>query len=287
MIQKVHNIINNNFMKVDILNGVRRIQRIFDEKSIECFPVFEYDSLVGIVTKKELVSAHPNRIAADIMSNKYKCVSSDEFIWKSKEKFDLSDDIDNIFVVENDVIIGYITRDIINLEVAKHIDTLTGLYKSQYLFYNTYNMITNEQNVTIIFIDLNNFGSIDKMYGHINGDLILKNIANILRENIPADSYLCRYAGDEFAILTTYDINECKVLAEKLLKKIKEFKYPNNIPVSASIGIAVRKMQQCTDENIYHVISNIINAASLASTKAKKRNDNTFIIENEEVNAIA
>jgi diguanylate cyclase (GGDEF)-like protein len=221
------------------------------------------------------------------MSNKYTCVSSDEFIWKSKEIFDLNKDIDNIFVVENDVIIGYITRYIINLEVAKHIDILTGLYKSQYLFYNTYNMLTDAQKVTIIFIDLNNFGYIDKTYGHINGDIILKNIAFILSKNTPSDSYLCRYAGDEFAILVPYGIDECKALAEELLKKIKEFKYPNNISVSASIGIAVRKMQRCKDENIFHIISNIINTASLASSKAKKRNDNTFIIEDEEINAIA
>ncbi|WP_083825341.1 diguanylate cyclase [Clostridium sp. DL-VIII] len=47
----------------------------------------------------------------------------------------------------------------------------------------------------------------------MTGDLILKNIADILRKNITSDMFVCRYAGDEIAILTSYNREDCKLFS--------------------------------------------------------------------------
>ncbi|MCY6957442.1 GGDEF domain-containing protein [Clostridium brassicae] len=282
MIQRIGEIANKSFMKVDILNGVRTAQKFFYEKDIECFPAYEDGKLVGLVTKKELVAAHPNRIIIDVMSRKYKCVDYNTYVWKVREIFDLNKDINVIFVEENNDIIGFVTNTTLRIELGKHIDLLTGLYKKEYMVYNAYNLIKSGQDMAIIFIDLNNFGYIDKKYGHINGDRILKDIAEILKENTPLEAYLCRYAGDEFAILTPYCISDSKELAEEIINSINKFEFPNNIPVSASIGITGCRFNNKKTANIQKLINQLVNVSSLASTKAKKNNC-SIIIENMDI----
>lgn len=285
--QKILNIIDKNFMKVDILDGVRRIQDIFCEKNIECFAAYENENLVGVVTKKELISAHPNRIVADVMSNKYICVHCCAYIWNVKEKFDSDRNIDVIFVEDENEIIGFVTRTTLNIELGKHIDLLTGLYKKDYIFYNSYKLMKSGQNTTVVFIDLNNFGHIDKKYGHINGDRILQGVADVLKENVDSDSYLCRYAGDEFTILTPYCVEKSKKIAEKVIAAISSYKFPNNIPVSAAVGIVSYKLNNTKLSNILDIINNLINIASLASTKAKGNDKTSIIIENADIDIIA
>lgn len=286
MMQKVLNIMDNNFIKVDFLSGVRRIQDAFYERNTECFVVYDNQKLVGVVTKKELVRAHPNRIIADVMSDKYICVDYCTHVWEVREIFDLNRNIDIALVKDENKVIGYITRITLNTELGKHIDLLTGLYKNDYLFYNAYKLIRNGQNAAIIFMDLNNFGYIDKKYGHINGDAILKDVAEVLKENIASECYLCRYAGDEFAILTPHPVDDSKILAEKIINAISIHEFTNNIPVSASIGITGCRIHNKI-ENIFEVIKKLVNVASLASTKAKQSANNSIIIGDVDIDAIA
>ncbi len=287
MINKVLDIVDKNFIKVDILNGVRRSQDIFYERETECFIAYDSERLVGVVTKKELVGAHPNRIIADVMSNKYICIDSCSHVWNIREIFDLNRDINIILVEDENDVIGYITRVTLNTELGKHIDLLTGLYKSDYMLYNAYNFIKSGKDVALIFIDLDNFGYIDKKYGHTNGDAILKDVANILKDTLEPDSYLCRYGGDEFAIVTPYSIDETRVLAEKIVNSINSHSFLNDIHVSASIGITGCSVHNNKMENTSALINKLVNIASLASTKAKQSVNNSIIIGDVDIEAIA
>lgn len=288
MNKRAINIANKNFMKVGILDGVRRIQNIFCDNDIDCFIVYENKKLTGIVTKKELVRAHPNRILADIMSDRFICMNSHIHIWHIKEIFDLNKDINIILLENEDDVVGYISRTSLNAEFSKHIDLLTGLYKSDYMFYNAHKLIENKQNATIIFLDLDNFGLIDKKYGHINGDIILKNVGTILKNNIPKDCYLCRYAGDEFAVLTPYCTNKSKLISQDILNVIHSYEFPSNIKVSASIGIATCDIHNCTKTtDTLDIINKLINTASLLSTEAKQNANTPIITGTLDINAIA
>ncbi|MHB8065734.1 MAG: diguanylate cyclase, partial [Ruminiclostridium sp.] len=257
------------------------------EDGIEYFAAYEEEKLTGIITNKELVGAHPNRIVADIMSNKYICVDCSLYTWELREIFELNKDINIIFVEDGNEVVGYITRTILDIEIGKHIDLLTGLYKSDYMFYNAYNLIKKGKYATIIFIDLDNFGYIDKEFGHIVGDAILRTVADILKENVGSDSYLCRYAGDEFAIVTTNNIGDSRILAEKIINAINSYSFPNDIPVSASIGITGFGSYNKKIESISGLVNNMINIASLSSTKAKKSVNNSIIIGDLDIDAIA
>lgn len=282
MIQNVLSIADKNFLKVNMFSGANSIQHCFYENDVECFVVYKSNELVGIVTERELIRAHPNRIIADVMSDRYICVKGSTYIWKTLDIFNKNEDLEIILVEEKNVIVGFITKMILKIELGKHIDLLTEFYKSDYIFYNAYRFIQENRNISIIFMDLDNFGFINKKYGHIKGDKILKSVASILKKNIIVfDSIcFCRYAGDEFAILTSYSSSENKALAEQLISSIKKSIFPDKILVSVSIGIAEYKAKNLHEEtDILNCIDKLINAASLASTRAKNISSHLFIAD--------
>ncbi len=57
------------------------------------------------------------------------------------------------------------------------------------------------QEFSVLFIDLDDFKSINDLYGHDVGDKLLKHIAEILLDFCSKETLVCRYGGDEFAIL--------------------------------------------------------------------------------------
>ncbi|MHC6180595.1 diguanylate cyclase [Clostridium sp. JNZ X4-2] len=284
MIQNILSMMNKNFVKVDMFSGVNSIQRHFYENNIKCFVVYEFNELVGVVTEKELITAHPNRIIADVMSDKYAYANENTYLWEVMDIFNLNKDLEVVLVKEKNIVVGFVTKTVLKIELGRHVDLLTGLYKNDYIFYNAYKFIKKGKQVSIIFIDLDNFGFINKKYGHVNGDKILKLVASILKENITSDDIcLCRYAGDEFAILTSYCLNESEVFAKKLIKLIRKYNFPDEILVSVSIGMTEYKVDDFNDENdIFDSINKLVNNASLASTKAKSTSSHLFVADNKD-----
>ncbi|WP_319560214.1 sensor domain-containing diguanylate cyclase [Marispirochaeta sp.] len=55
--------------------------------------------------------------------------------------------------------------------------------------------------ITILMFDVDNFKEINDTYGHIQGDEVLKELADILKKNIRKADIICRYGGDEFAVI--------------------------------------------------------------------------------------
>lgn len=277
MIRKVSDIMLKNFKSIDLLEGVKVAQHLVVNKGIDFFPVFEEDSLIGILTYKHLIGVHSNRIVADAMSSKIISVSSSTPLWQAKEMFE-KNDIDVLLVIDNEELIGIISKTMLYTELGKHVDLLTGLYKSDYIYYYAKKLIKNKQSATIIFIDINNFGYIDKKYGHIQGDLILKELAILLKNSIPLETFLCRFGGDEFIVLTPYALDQCINLTEYLIKEISGFHFSNEIKINVSAGIAISSSQQ-DYENFDSIVYELINEASLASTTAKKEKNLFHVAE--------
>ncbi|WP_242842418.1 GGDEF domain-containing protein [Clostridium tyrobutyricum] len=278
ILRRVLDMMNKNLYKVDRLKKIKEVQNIFYERNNDCSAVYNNERLVGVLTLRDLVIANPNSVVEDVMTDRYKCIDYKEYIWKIKEIFDSLEGIDFIFAKDENDIVGYVLRTSIDIELGKHIDLLTGLYKNEYLFYNAHKLIKRRTSISLIFIDVNQFGDINKKYGHVIGDLILKNIADILRKNITADMFMCRYAGDEFAILTSYNRNDCKLFSEKLISDIREYEFPQDIPTSISIGIADYDSKSSFNEDVMDMIKKLMNTASIASTKAKESSSNLVIV---------
>lgn len=113
--------------------------------------------------------------------------------------------------------------------------------------------VEDEQNFSLLFIDLDNFKEYNDTFGHEIGDFLLTEVAKILKENVRENDIVGRYGGDEFVIMLrqgTYEI--AKAIAERihgailghdgfkkeLSKKLNgEVKIMGKNKLSSSIGI--------------------------------------------------
>src|SRR5207237_1326985 len=65
------------------------------------------------------------------------------------------------------------------------------------------------EEVVILFVDLDNFGIVNKALGHVVGDDILRSVGYLLSASLdPSTDFICRYGGDEFAIATTRRVED-------------------------------------------------------------------------------
>lgn len=113
-------------------------------------------------------------------------------------------------------------------------------------------------------IDIDYFKLINDKYGHLLGDLVLKDITNVIKNNIRGKSdWIARYGGEEFLILFNDTSKEDAYNLSKRIKSIVEnsiFKYDDiEINITISIGIAslssetddMDKLIRKADENLY------------------------------------
>lgn len=268
MIAYVSDIMMTELNTIDAYDGLCKAERIMDEKGVCCLPVMNQGKPAGILTSRDIRKAHPNRIVADAMTKHIISVTPGTSLWKAKQVFE-ENLTEGLLVIDKGNLAGFVTETCLYAELGKHIDILTGLYRSDYIYYTGMELFDKGIEVSVIFIDLDKFGKIDKEYGHINGDTILKEVAMLLKSHVPDETFVCRFGGDEFIVLTQYKPDKCKAFAEILLKAISSHKYRNNIKVSASAGIAGGRRIEAREYNMFETIADLVNLASLASTRAK------------------
>lgn len=79
-------------------------------------------------------------------------------------------------------------------------DQLTGLFSRWHCSMELQKLLDNRENRVYVSIDLDNFKRINSAYGNTMGDKLLKAIANVLCDSLPA-AVLCRLSGDEFGYI--------------------------------------------------------------------------------------
>ncbi len=268
MINSVASICTQEYLKVNPLDGVRKIQTLLSEGNMNYCLVWENNHIQGVLTPRELFTAHPNRIAADIMTTEIPVVSPSTSLWQAQEIIDALN-VAVVLIQDGNEFQGILTRSHLYHELGKHIDLLTGLYKSDYLYYQGSKLLAAGQEISIIFLDINNFGVIDKTYGHAKGDLILLEVSKLLKNFVQNNAYLCRFGGDEFVILLAANFSESISLVHRLKPAFASHPFPFNIIVSVSAGIVGGRRHQNRPDDPLSTMKNLINAASLESTKAK------------------
>ncbi len=109
----------------------------------------------------------------------------------------------------------------------KYVDSLTSLKNRHYLNKNYEKWQANKiYPQSIIIVDVNKIGHINDVYGHAEGDLVLKKAANILINNQLEQSDIVRTNGDEFLIyMIGYEENKVIAYMRKLNKEFKSLPY--------------------------------------------------------------
>ncbi|GAB4588301.1 diguanylate cyclase domain-containing protein [Nocardia sp. IFM 10818] len=97
-----------------------------------------------------------------------------------------------------------------------------------------------DQQLALLFIDLDGFKRVNDNYGHAVGDELIANAAARIRRIIRRDDAAARYGGDEFVVLAPLGRQQALLLAERLLAALGEpFELSAaEVRIAASIGIA-------------------------------------------------
>lgn len=104
-----------------------------------------------------------------------------------------------------------------DMQRRAHTDSLTQLPNREALNEQYELLMDNQQSVSLLLLDLDHFKKINDQHGHSVGDLVLTQVARMLREQMREHDVFCRWGGEEFVILLPdTEINEAERIAQQL-----------------------------------------------------------------------
>lgn len=147
-------------------------------------------------------------------------------------------------------------------------DELTNIYNRRYinerLPISIVQSLTTKKPISIIMSDIDHFKKVNDTLGHVTGDYVLKEFAQLLQSTLRKDQdWVGRYGGEEFLIvLDNVDNNMAYTIAEKIRRKVEKNKFQHSgklIPITASFGVctldeslsSMESFIECADKNLY------------------------------------
>ena len=136
-----------------------------------------------------------------------------------------------------------------------HTDPLTNT-KNRAAFNDTiqreYDLANRNSNpLSLIFIDIDHFKSVNDTYGHECGDVVLSSIASRITESVRSSDIIFRYGGEEFVVLLSEtNLDEAGVIAERIRSAIKNHTLAfdmKTLNITASLGVSSLKGNDTTD----------------------------------------
>ena len=167
------------------------------------------------------------------------------------------------------------------LYVMSITDYLTKLYNKKYLYEILEDFVDKLNNFNesfiLIALDIDHFKIFNDTYGHIEGDICLKNIASIFLESVTKDmGYVFRFGGEEFVIALNassfdYGVSIINTINDKLNKKcIENINSPTSNRVTLSMGIVLFEK----DENLNYDVNYLLHHLDIVLYKAKENGRN-------------
>ncbi len=167
------------------------------------------------------------------------------------------------------------------LDSAKH-DWLTGLfnhgYFQQFLGYELQRSLEQGFPVSLIMIDVDDFKRYNDILGHSAGDVILREMGQVIRNIIREVDFAARYGGEEFAVVLPYaGRREAKIVADRIHGALTshDFFHDRSIKLgnpTVSLGVAVFLEEAATKEDL-------LKKADKLLYQAKKNGKNQVCLE--------
>lgn len=249
------------------------IASIIDKKLLEIIESLDSHT-VSLDNRSDIIRASHDEMDIDRLSQTVLDILSELQELKNQNRLlkeDLSSYHAEILVLQDELKIARIEADF---------DFLTGLANRRRFERATADLLRDykEKNYpfSLVFIDLDNFKQINDTYGHPLGDIILKEVAKILKTYLRTNSISARLGGEEFAILLPgSEINETLNISERLRSIIENRDISLNdskkINFTASFGVT-----SATKED---TVSSLLKRVDDALYEAKRGGKNRIVIK--------
>lgn len=130
----------------------------------------------------------------------------------------------------------------------------------------------------VLFIDIDNFKSINDEYGHEGGDQFIVHVANAIKSQIQGHGYAARFGGDEFTVcLPGVTLSSLKKICEKILAAARKPALCGYQLINGEISIGVHVSHKKATS------AELLRAADIALYNAKNSGKNRFVVFNEKM----
>jgi len=152
-------------------------------------------------------------------------------------------------------------------------DEVTGLYNRRFFAVRLEEEVSRcrrfNHPVSVVLLDLDGYKAINDELGHSAGDETLREVANILLKHSRGINVICRYGGDEFAVLLVETSKAGALLyADRIRQVLATHPFPHGRRVTASFGVA------SLPEDVAPATEELIRAADEALYAAKRAGRN-------------
>ena len=159
------------------------------------------------------------------------------------------------------------------LSEASFKDEVTHLYNRRFFAIRLEEEIARYRRfnhpVSLVLLDLDGFKSINDQFGHGAGDETLRAVAELLLTHSRGINIICRYGGDEFAILLVETPKDgAQIYADRIRHVLAQHDFPHGSLLSASLGIA------SLPEDVEATADDLIRAADEALYASKRAGKN-------------
>ncbi len=165
-------------------------------------------------------------------------------------------------------------------------DGLTGLYNRHYLNTHLDNVmqksISNSKPMAVLMMDMDHFKQVNDTHGHDAGDMVLKQLAEIILKSSRSADLVARYGGEEFVvILPETEANAARDVAERIRKTVETQEFRINakgdtIHKTISIGLATF-MENPGNRTTGEVATDLLKQADEALYRAKNGGRNQVV----------
>ncbi len=151
-----------------------------------------------------------------------------------------------------------------------YLDGLTGIFNRRFFDLRIMEEIERAQRystaMAVIIADIDKFKQLNDEFGHLLGDEVLRQVSSIFHQQVRKIDVVCRYGGEEFAILLTQtNEDQALAIAEKLRKMVAEWQFPG-LPrtVTISAGVASFPAHGRSRDELVHAADGGLYAAKQA-----------------------
>ena len=171
-------------------------------------------------------------------------------------------------------------RELEQLRDKANFDQLTSVYNRRYgetlIASKLVEHQKGDRSVGILFVDIDNFKTVNDTYGHAIGDLVLKTVAKTLSSSIRNSDYVIRWGGEEILVLLTGNFNLTGL--ERVAHKLRTLVEQTNIYTCSSQTIQVTVSLGATLASQDDTIDTLVNRADHLMYQSKKAGRNCITI---------
>ncbi|MDD3170889.1 MAG: GGDEF domain-containing protein [Bacilli bacterium] len=154
------------------------------------------------------------------------------------------------------------------------LDQLTGLYNHSAIHKILHDIVEETKKtgkkLHLAMIDIDDFKKVNDTYGHINGDMVIEKLAQIIKEHSGNLAYCSRCGGEEFSVVfPDIETVKAKAILEGALKEFRQynFGFNKNKSITFSCGLAEYENNEWTSEMFFDIADK-----TMYVSKAKGKN---------------